>query len=113
MRYNSIRGNDMGCNNMQYGTILGAIAYGGITCGTITCGEIQVPKGPQLKIQYAARKKLEEMGMETGVGGKGDDEGNPWEKEKKAARAAAGGQGDSDGKCCVCWEADVQVIYRT
>lgn len=71
-----------------------------------------MPKGPQLKIQHAARKRLEELGQAPTVDSKDGDDGpriTPWKEDENAARTAAGGNGDSDGKCSVCWEKEVEV----
>lgn len=63
----------------------------------------QVPKGPQLKIQNACRKKLEELGVDAT---KAKKSGSPYDKDNAEL---SGGKGDAEGHCGICWEGEVQV----
>ncbi|CAN0050055.1 unnamed protein product [Ectocarpus fasciculatus] len=57
----------------------------------------RVARGPQVKIKYHCKRKMKELGVEI-------------ESEKEEAVDDKDG-GDSEGKCHVCWEKEIQIIF--
>lgn len=66
----------------------------------------QIPKGPQLKIQHQCKKRLAGMKLEAAKRRKRGHEESP------AGDDSDPEGGDTGGKCCICWEEEVQVTAR-
>lgn len=64
-----------------------------------------MPKGPQLKIQHACRKKLEQLGLS---GGGATGTGNEGKTEGEAKRSGD----DNASECTICFDAEIQVNGR-
>ncbi|CAN0546075.1 unnamed protein product [Ectocarpus sp. 12 AP-2014] len=61
----------------------------------------RVARGPQLKIKHYCKRKMKELGVEIELG----------KEEAVDCKKRAGHEGDSEGKCHVCWEKEIQIIF--
>ncbi|CAM9209492.1 unnamed protein product, partial [Ectocarpus sp. 6 AP-2014] len=63
----------------------------------------RVARGPQLKIKHYSKRKMKELGVEI------EPEKEEAVDDKNGGKKHAGHEGDSEGKCHVCWEKEIQV----